>query len=190
MEKLKANIELQERSCLFRSESEVQKEEKGGYLRFISSIKGLDRSREQVEKIEVYLESDHDTKIHPNVLRISKKHCLTKNASSKNTKEGGNMQASAHKVTFKRDGNNDMVIDVTDHRSYLSCDLKKEKGWNEDRQELTFGGSEGLCTNIIKPLSKQERGEKLHIKDVLKYRKADLQDKGSDNDLENFFLKV
>ena len=91
MEKLKANIELQERSCLFRSESEVQKEEKGGYLSFKSSIKGLDRSREQVEKIEVCLESDHDTKIHPNILRIS-----TKNAGSKNDKEGGNMQASAH----------------------------------------------------------------------------------------------
>ena len=185
-----ANIKLHERSCLFRSESEVQKEEKGGYISFTSSIKGLDRSIEQVEMIEVYLESDHATKIHSNPLRISKKHCLAKNTGAKNNREQGSMQASSYKVTLKRDENNDMVVDVTAHRSYLSCDLKKVQCWDEDRQELTFGGSEGLCTNIIKPLSKQEKGEKLHIRDVLKYRKVELQDKGSDNDLENFFSKT
>ena len=192
MERPTANIILQEKSCLFRSESEVQKEEKGGYLSFKSSIKGLDRSSEQVEKIEVYLESDHDTKIHSNLLRISKKHCLAKNARSKNNNERGTMQASAYKVTLKRDENNDMVVDVTDHLSYLSCGLKKLSCWNEGRQELTFGGSEGLCTNSIKPLSKQERGdkEKLHIRDLLEYRKGELKDKRSDNDLENFFSKT
>ena len=190
MEMQTASIRLHERSCLFRSESEVQKEEKGGYISFTSSIKGLDRSTEQVEMIEVYLESDHATKIHSNPLRISKKHCLTKNAGAKNNRDGGSMQASSYKVTLKRDENNDMVVDVTAHRSYLSCDLKKVQCWDEDRQELTFGGGEGLCTNIIKPLSKQEKGEKLHIRDVLKYRKVEFQDKGSDNDLETFFSKT
>ena len=189
MEKPAADIKLHERSCLFRSESEVQNEEKGGYLSFTSSIQGLDLSKEQVEMIVMYLESDHDTKIHPNLLRISKKHCVTKYSGAKSNKKGGSMQVTASKVTFKRDENNDMVVDVTDHRSYLSYDLKKVQGWNEGRQELTFGG-EGYCTNIIKPLSKQEGREKVHIRDVLKYRMDAMQDICSEKDLENYFSKT
>ena len=159
-------------SYLFRSESELQGEEKGGYLTGEAQILGLDSSREEVAQIDMFLESDHPSKIHCNLLRISSKHCSQKENGHKHKKEKRNMSPKNYKVSLVRNAKNGLVLDTTDHQ-YLSSSVKDIDCWDETTQTLDIGK---IKESIVKPLSKQDNGQdcrksRTHIRDVLKYRK-------------------
>ena len=80
-----------EDTYLFRSESELQQEEKGGYLSGVIKLEGIDPLTEKVIKIELLLESCHPSKLHCNLFRISGKHCLNRENGRKTNKEQQNM---------------------------------------------------------------------------------------------------
>ena len=176
MENLEIKTTVPLEPCLFRSESELQEEEKGGYLTGDAQLVGLDLSTEEVTKIEIYLESNHPSKMHCNSFRISKKHSQMKTNGFKNKKEKQNMSAETQYIKIVRDKNNKMVLDPTNHKSYFPTDVKDIDIYNENTQTLKFGGPNALNILIWKPLSKQENGKdtgnrRITIKDVLMYKK-------------------
>ena len=158
---------------LFRSESEHQGEEKGGYLIGESPLLGLDPSKYEVSQIDICLESAHPIKYHSNLLRISRKHCSMKENGCRSKKIKGNMSPEAFKITIARNESNKMVLDSSGHHDYLSSAIKNIEVYNENTQTLKYGGHDGLNIGIVKPYSKQENGAKgrVHIRDVLIARK-------------------
>ena len=169
-------ITLYDKTHWFRSESELQNEGKGGFLRGEITVDGIDVSKEKIHKLELYLVSGHDSELHSNLLRIAGKDF--KRRENANQKENYFMSPSAYKVILLRDSANTFRINTTDHDSYLPSDIKDIPFWDEERQTLTLGDRGGLPLTIVKPLSKQEHGTEngkhaVHIRDVLKRRKED-----------------
>ena len=158
----------------FRSESELQNEGKGGFLRGKIRIKGIDKNVETVRRIELSLLSSHATKLHCNLLRISPKNKEFHRKAHQTTKSVTDsvMSPSAYSVVLVRDSNETFKIDRTNH-GYLPSGFKVGEMWDEENQTLTLGEKEsennpfvngspvdkeyGLCLTIVKPLSKQEQ---------------------------------
>ena len=170
---------VHEDTYLFRSESELQQEEKGGYLSGVFKLEGINSSTEKVIKIELFLESGHSSKLHCNLFRISGKHCLYRENGRKTNKEQQNMSAAAYKINIvRRNSDNKLVLDTKHHQNYLLSAIKDISFCDDDGQSLKLGGNDGLLIKIVKPLSKQDNVAKsgknrAHIRDVLKLRKED-----------------
>ena len=169
---------------LFRSESELQNEGKGGFLKGLIKLNGIDSGKEVVTMIEISLVSSHTSGLHCNLLRISRnsfeKDFSRRSYNGSNQQREKYMSPSAYKVVLRRDENNLLKL-VRDNHGYLPDGLNDATFWNEETQTLTLGDKNpqgepipGLCITIVKPKSKQDQTERnVHIRQVLKQRKED-----------------
>ena len=114
---MKLKIDLYETNIWFRHESAMQNEGKGGFIKGNIGIEGLSRSNYSLEKIEISLASEHDTKLHCNLLRIGGKY-FRKNGNGGSQKCF--MSPSSYKVTLIRDRFNKLIIDTSKHGNYLT----------------------------------------------------------------------
>ena len=78
---MELKINLIETNIWFRHESAMQKEGKGGFLKGTISIEGANISNYKLTKMELSLVSDHDSRLHCNLLRIGGKYFKIVNGS-------------------------------------------------------------------------------------------------------------
>lgn len=174
-------IDLEE-SHWFRSESELQNEGKGGFLRGKITIKGLDTLKEEAKKIVLSLVSNHSSELHCNLLRIG-----LNSFNKTKQKSDGLMPPAAYSIVLIRDTSNCFKIDPLNH-DYLPSGLNEVGFWDDTSNTLNLGEKSsqnnilpkesGLCINIVKPLSKQDlkidsSKKYCHIRQVLKQIKED-----------------
>ena len=167
---------------LFRSESEFQKEGKGGFLKGYVKINRNDDEDEIIEKIELSLISGHPSEIHCNLIRISnnsfQKDVHRRDGHISEDIRQRAMSPSAYKVILVRASDDKFQINRKNHE-YLPDNYKEVQFWDENNHTLYLGDNcsrfPGLCLNIVRPLSKESESSKnfAHIREVLKTRKRE-----------------
>ena len=185
-------------SNLFRSESELQKEGKGGFLKGQIHF-NIDTDIETIERIELSTVSSHESELHCNLLRVSN-NSFEKEVSRRDNHVSGDhpqcaMSPSAYKVILIRNDNDTFRIDRTKH-DYLPCNGTEVCFFDEKCQTLYLGDKDpldnfvrrpGLCLTPVKPYSKSDTSKNfVHMREVLKTRKAEELKAHMDEHLPNF----
>ena len=188
-------------SNLFRSESELQNEGKGGFLNGQIQC-NIDNDVETIEKIELSLVSSHESGLHCNYLRVSpssfEKELNRRDNHVADDQPKRAMSPSSYKVVLIRNSPSTFKIDRTNH-DYMPVNGTEVNFWNEKTKTLNLGNKdpqdhsrriEGLCKNIVKPKSKSEQksessNEFVHIREVLRRRKVEELREDVDGRLNN-----
>ena len=177
------NVCISDHNPWFRHESQMQDEEKGSFLKGNISIGRPDVKSCKVIKLKISVASKHKSELHCNLLRIGGIHfkCEEKESDDSDSATKGKiirtMSPSCYSVILIRDENDKLVLDASNHKSYLPADVDDKKElissliWNEDQRCLKLGDG-GLQLTVITPIRTSTHGQKhfVHKNTVLKRR--------------------